>query len=157
MLILSLFILPYGSCFRYVPFFFLFPIVVLLYSEKYGLRFEKAIWLRRVICLLLAIDACVALGIAFGYGLKNTYVVNTYVRRVKAAGGVENVRTTNWSFLNKVSDSSVLDSCILQNMSPNKNYILMPYQRNGDVWIDSNRVNMDLNVRNYWLKKIVEL
>ena len=157
MLILSLFILPYGSCFRCVPFFFLFPIVVLLYSEKYGLRFEKAIWLRRVICLLLAIDACVALGIAFGYGLKNTYVVNTYVRRVKAAGGVENVRTTNWSFLNKVSDSSVLDSCILQNMSPNKNYILMPYQRNGDVWIDSNRVNMDLNVRNYWLKKIVEL
>lgn len=157
LLVLSLFILPYGSCFRYVPFFFLFPIIILLYSEKYGLRYEKAKWLKQLICVLLIVDACMAFGIAFGYGLKNTYVVNTYVQRVKTVGGVDIVRTTNWSFLNKVSDSSVLDSRVLQNTAPNKDFVLVPYQRNGDVWIDGTKVDMDLNVNNRWLKKFIEL
>lgn len=156
-LILSLFILPYGSCFRYVPFFFLFPIVILLYSEKYGLRYEKCKWLRRIVYVLLVGNSMLAFSVAFGYEVKNTYIVKTFVQRVKRADGTKYVRTTNWSFLNKITGTSVKDKCILQDMAPNSNFVLIPYQRNANIWIDSKEVDMKLHVNNSFVQKVIEL
>lgn len=156
-LILSLFILPYGSCFRYVPFFFLFPIVILLYSEKYGLRYEKSKWLRRILYVLLTCNTVLALGVAVGYEAKNTYIVSTFVQKVKNTHGINYVRTVNWSFLNKITDSSVKDERILQNKAPNPNFVLVPFQRNADIWIDSTKIDVSFHVRNSVVKKIVEL
>lgn len=155
-LILSLFILPYGSCFRYVPFFFLFPFAILLYSEKYGLRYECCKWLRCIIYVLLACNSVMALGIAVGYEAKNTYIVSTFVKRVKNTHSVNHVRTVNWSFLNKVTDTSVLDKRILQDNAPTSNFVLVPFQRNANIWIDSTKVDVYFHVRNSVIKKILE-
>lgn len=57
-LFLSLLLLPSGWWARYVPFFYLFPIAILFYVEKYGIQYRK---LRIIWVVMLTMNAGISL------------------------------------------------------------------------------------------------
>ncbi|MFR9165195.1 MAG: hypothetical protein ACLVKO_02800 [Dysgonomonas sp.] len=74
----SLFILPSGWWGRYVPFFYAFPLIILLYGESY--RYKK--WIRyftNIMYFILAVDIIIAVPIAGGISLYKKKIVNDYI------------------------------------------------------------------------------
>ena len=68
-LVVALFILPFGWWARYVPFFYVFPFVILLYSERYQLpvylkKLRKVIYAFTVINILLVMGSALLISIS---------------------------------------------------------------------------------------------
>lgn len=68
-LVVALFILPFGWWARYVPFFYVFPFVILLYSERYQLpvylmKLRKVIYAFTVINILLVMASALLISIS---------------------------------------------------------------------------------------------
>ena len=100
-LIATLFILPLGSNFRYVPFIYLLPFLGLLYLETC----EKQTLASRVMkyilsCLLvLNISLCAVITVATNY-IEQKVTMQT-LRMLEGKGG-ESFYTMNWGFCNKL-------------------------------------------------------
>jgi hypothetical protein len=81
-LLCSLFILPGSWWARYVPFFFVFPFIALIYSEKV----ELTLWAsrtRKFVFLLIAINFLLASGLNLSFDLLYKYRIEKSIQQVE--------------------------------------------------------------------------
>ena len=155
-LFLAQFVLPYGSCYRYVPFVYLIPLLFLIYSEKSGFRWRGVHYVRILLYVLLLLNIAVDVAIATGFGIRHTYIIRTYVNRIQQNHQPAIFKTTNWSFIHKVYGVNTKDTAIT-NKSKSSRFVPIPHQKGDSIWIDSTKINPRLPITQPLLKKIMEL
>ena len=106
-LLSSLLILPMGSSYRYVPFFYILPIVILLYTEYAGFKYNIGKWLRRLVYILLVLNVSMAMTISLGYSIINKCVTEYYVKAIQQTSP-QYFRSKNWSFNYKVFKDEII-------------------------------------------------
>lgn len=101
LLISTLFILPMGSNFRYVPFIYIFPFLALLYLETLNKRSRPSLFAQYVLSLLLLCNISLCAGVTFATTALEQGVTMKSVRALEGKGG-ETFYTANWGFFNKL-------------------------------------------------------
>lgn len=105
--LLTLIILPYGSCYRYVPFTSLLPIILLLYVEKS----ENRRWVKfssTLICSLLLSNSVITICSTAALSLCNKIATNYYVSRIMKCEDEKCFVTESWSFNYKFHGNNVV-------------------------------------------------
>ena len=129
----SLFILPFGSNYRYVPFISLLPIILLLYTEKAGLRYTFANKLRSLCFILLLLNNLVSIP----FFLKNTYLSarsqNEAINYIINSKSHNSYHSKNWSFNYKLNGNQIIDKEIFSNN--NENFIPLSNQCGPPIYI----------------------
>ena len=104
-LISTLFILPLGTSFRYVPFIYLLPFVALLYTEQNGFpRF--AVVVRRLLILFLVLNVSLSSLVALYVQRHNQHQTLNAVKKINNQG-LDAFYTNNWGFCNKIFDGDM--------------------------------------------------
>lgn len=133
LLLIALFILPYGSNYRYVPFISLLPLILLLYVEKAGLKNKFAYKLKNLCLTLLLLNNIV--GILFFS--RNTYVAaksqNKAIAYLKYCKSRKSYHTKNWSFNYKLNGNHIISKEVLSDI--NENYVQVPNQYGPPIYI----------------------
>lgn len=115
LIILALFILPFGSNYRYVPFISIVPLLLLLYTEKAGFKYASALKLRSL-CLILMILNNLTSVLFF---TKNTFLSarsqNRAIEYIHASKDNNSFRTKNWSFNYKLNGNHIINKGIFSN------------------------------------------
>ena len=155
-LFLAQFVLPYGSCYRYVPFVYLIPLLFMLYSELAGFRWRGARYIRRVLYVLVLLNITLDTAIATGFGIRHTYIIRTYVEKIRQQPKAATFKTTNWSFIHKVYGGNVEDTTIT-NPSKASRFVPIPHQKGDSIWVDATKITPLPSFKNPLLKKVMEL
>lgn len=93
----TLFILPFGSLHRYVPYVYFIPIATLIYID---MDYHKK-WLSYLYSLLLVLNIFITFSTAFAMNLLYKYSSEYYISQIKQNHIA--VKTMNWSFLYKLN------------------------------------------------------
>lgn len=101
LLISTLFILPLGSLFRYVPFIYLFPFLALLYLETIEKQTKQSKIAKYVLAVLLFCNISLCAGVTFATTALEQTVTMRSVKMLEGKGG-ESFYTSNWGFCNKL-------------------------------------------------------
>jgi hypothetical protein len=111
----TLFILPFGSNYRYVPFITLLPIIILLYTEKAGFKYKCLYGLKSLCFWLFILNNIVSMP----FFIKNTYLSSksqkdaiSYIQNSKSP---HPYRTKNWSFNYKIHGNQIVDKDIFSD------------------------------------------
>ena len=136
-LILSLFLLPFGNCYRYLPFFFVLPFIIMIYADRHGNIGGKLPG--RIILMLLVLNISIDFAIATGYAVRNSIVLRAYSKEVKATKDPSALITRNWSFLSKTFAPNYSNDKVI-NAKPTQRYMLIDTQKGDSIWIDTTKV-----------------
>lgn len=113
--LLALFILPFGSNYRYVPFISILPILLLLYTEKAGFKYASVFKLRSLCLILMILNNLISIPF---------YTRNTYLSARSQKKAIEYIhdsndnisyRTKNWSFNYKLNGNHISNMTIFSN------------------------------------------
>ena len=124
--ILTPFVLPFGSNYRYIPYISLLPIVILLYTEKTGF-ISKSANKAKTVCLILL---CINNLISVPFFLKNTFTsaksqINA-IHYISKSKRTDIYRSKNWSFNYKINGNHIINKEIFSDNI--ENYIAIPNQ-----------------------------
>ncbi|MBR0254853.1 MAG: hypothetical protein IJQ69_02925 [Bacteroidales bacterium] len=101
LLISTLFILPLGSLFRYVPFIYLLPFLALLYLETIESQTKQYRIAKNILAALLICNITLCTGVTFATTALEQTVTMRSVKMLEGQGG-ESFYTSNWGFCNKL-------------------------------------------------------
>lgn len=131
--LLAPFILPFGSSYRYVPFISLLPIILLLYTEKTGLKYKFAYKLRSICLILLLINNLVSIP----FFIKNTYLSaksqKKAINYIRNSSSNSSYHSKNWSFNYKLNGNQIIDEEIFSDN--NDNYMPISDQFGPPIYI----------------------
>lgn len=99
----SLLILPSGWWARYVSFFYFFPCLCVLYSERYGMKFP---FLKNILLVLMVCNVLVSLAVASGGALMHRMRVDYYLELLDVSQPVR-MRNENPSFKYKLEERNI--------------------------------------------------
>ena len=100
-LLATLFILPIGSNFRYVPFIYLLPFLALLYIETYETPVSASRVMKYILSSLLVLNISLCAVITVATNFKEQMVTMQTIKILEGKGG-ESFYTKNWGFCNKL-------------------------------------------------------
>ena len=129
----SLFILPMGSNYRYIPFISLLPIFLLLYAESIGSKCNFINCLKVLCMFFLSLNTFV--GIPFF--IKNTYLAAK--NQSQAIEYIKNIKhehpfhSKNWSFNYKMNGNNIPYDEIFSNN--NDDYYELPNQQGPPIFL----------------------
>ena len=142
LLLSTLFILPFGSNYRYVPFISLLPILLLLYTEKVGLKYTYANKLRILCIILLLLNNLISIP----FFLKNTYLSarsqKEAINYIINSKSHNSYHSKNWSFNYKLYGNHIIDKEIFSDN--NDNYIPISDQFGPPIYLN----------KEYYVKKM---
>ena len=150
-LLSSLLILPMGSSYRYVPFFYILPIVILLYTEYAGLKYNIGKWLRRLVYVLLVLNVSMAMTISLGYSILNKCVTEYYVKAIQQTSP-QYFRSKNWSFNYKVFKDEIIRYDPTEIGEDAIDYEEIPFQKSIPIYV--NREELD-KAKKGWVTKFL--
>lgn len=150
-LLSSLLILPMGSSYRYVPFFYILPIVILLYTEYAGFKYNIGKWLRRLVYILLVLNVSMAMTISLGYSIINKCVTEYYVKAIQQTSP-QYFRSKNWSFNYKVFKDEIIKYDPTEIGEDTIDYKEIPFQKSIPIYV--NREELD-KTRKGWVTKFL--
>lgn len=102
-LLLSLFILEGGWWARYVPFFYLFVLLPLLYVFKYGMKFK---FIEYIALVLIVYNFAFHLNLCAKKSIRYRYTVENTLEKFKQNQPVH-IKTCNYSILYKTEDANI--------------------------------------------------
>lgn len=101
-LFISLFLLPYGNSYRYLPFTSLIPVIMLCYSEYVQIPcYLRRI--RRATYILLLLNFIVPLTLTGMVSLSNRVATDYYVKQIRKSDAEQRFVTVSWTFNYKVT------------------------------------------------------
>lgn len=131
--LLSLFILPFGSNYRYVPYISLLPVLLLLYTEKAGFKYNFANRIKSFCFILFLLNNIVSIP----FFIRNTYLSaksqKKAIEYIKTSKSNNSYHTKNWSFNYKLNGNHIINEEIFSD--DNKNYIPISDQYGPPIYI----------------------
>jgi hypothetical protein len=121
LLISTLFILPMGSVFRYVPFIYLLPFLALLYMETLEKQTISAQVAKYVLAGLLVCNISLCTIVTLGTNYKEQSVTMQRLKAMEGKGG-ETFYTKNWGFCNKLYQGDMMGREPVDPLLPEDQY-----------------------------------
>ena len=131
--LLALFILPYGSNYRYVPFISILPIFLLLYTEIVGFKYSCLYKIRSVCLFLLCTNVIISIPFFFRNTCLSAKSQKEAIEFVRNTTLKEPYHSKNWSFNYKLNGNNIPDRQIFSNN--NENYEPLPNQFGPPIYI----------------------
>ncbi len=132
--IISPFVLPFGSSYRYIPFISLLPTILLLYTE-YNIPTSRFAYALKLLCLaLFTLNNLISIP----FVIKNKYCA--YKKQKEAIAYIQNnrpnivYRSKNWSFNYKLCRNLIVDDTIFS--TPTDKYAILPEQIGPPIYMD---------------------
>lgn len=121
LLVSTLFILPMGSNFRYVPFIYLLPFLALLYLETIETKSKPSRIAQYVLGALLFCNITLCAGVTIATTALEQTVTMRSVKALEGKGG-ESFYTINWGFLNKLYHGDMEGKELVTPLFPEDRY-----------------------------------
>ena len=102
----TLFVLPYGSCYRYVPFTSIIPIILLFYLDNYN---DKR-WIKNMgsfLYILLLVNFVITLTSTSILSVSNKIATSYYRKQIVSSSGINKYITESWAFNFKIYGNHV--------------------------------------------------
>lgn len=120
-LVSTLFVLPVGSVFRYVPFIYLLPFFAMLYLETIEERTKTNRIAQYILAVLLFCNIAVCAGVTIGTNAIMQYVTMRSVKTLECTKE-DTFHTMNWGFCNKLYHGDMIGREPVAPMFPEDRY-----------------------------------
>lgn len=106
-LFMSLFILPSGWWARYVAYFYAFPLLMMVYIQKWGMKEKKVRVLQYIALCLLTLNSLIPCATTALCIVSNNLSVDNMIKAMASEDHVYELKTANRNFLNKLDERGV--------------------------------------------------
>lgn len=154
-LLLSLFILPSGWWARYVAFFYLFPIIIIIYLFHHSIQNKIQKKLLYISMTLLSLNACISFGISSSLGIINKIKVDNAIRTFSDQNkNIYELSTYNFNFLYKLNKAHITyKNNIIKDYISHSPYNKVLKLSGPPIYIDLNKY--ELNYKNIYGIKVL--